>query len=119
MQLKEIKIGWKKLASDLNQIVKGVNENEPRSGDGINVNRTSDGGSVISLKSKENSPAFTPEQILTLQMACGDPKGTQAAWQQILLVSQDQNGQTFLYEMWVWGTPPFNPQPCSKTAPGS
>ena len=119
MHLKEIKIGWKALAHDLNQIISGVNTNEPRSGDGINITRTEDGGSVISLKSKENSPDFTPEQVMTLRMACADPLGNQAAWQQILLVSQDDSGNTYLYQMWVWGTPPYNPQPCSQTQPGS
>jgi hypothetical protein len=118
-QLKEIKIGWKELAADLNDIVVGVNENEPRSGDGINVTRMKGGGSVISLKSKENSPAFTSEQISTLQMACADPAGNQAAWQQILLASQDDTGNTFIYQMWVWGTLPYNPVPCSQKQPGS
>jgi hypothetical protein len=114
MHLKEIKIGWKALAKDLNTIISGVNENEPRSGDGINVTRAKDGGSVISLKSKENAEPFTPEQIATLQMACNDPSGAQAAWQQILLAAQDGQGNTFIYQMWVWGTPPFNPVPCSQ-----
>jgi hypothetical protein len=105
--------GWKKLDTILKVAAKRISQNTPRPGDGIKVDQ-SERGSVISLVNKTDQFPFDDYQVAILQAATQCPNGSTPAWQQILLVAQDDSGNTNVYQMYVWGSVPGNPVPCTQ-----
>jgi hypothetical protein len=107
------KTGWKKLDTILKEAAKRISQNTPRQGDGIKVDQ-SERGSVISLANRTDQFPFNDYQVGILRVATQCPDGSTPAWQQILLVAQDNSGNTNVYQMYVWGSVPGNPVPCSS-----
>jgi hypothetical protein len=88
---KEIKIGWKKLKTILEDFRKAVNHNQPLSGHGIFLHDT-DKGCIISTTpfgGQGIDPGTTPD-------------GETPDWHQITVVDDNCN----IFSMWVWSGSP-------------
>jgi hypothetical protein len=94
---KEIKIGWKKLKSILEDFRKAVNHNQPLSGQGIFLHDTDKGCIISTHPFTDQGSAADPGTT---------PDGETANWHQIQLM--DKNCKVFT--MWVWsGSPKLVP----------
>jgi hypothetical protein len=92
----EIKIGWKKLKSILEDLRKAINHNAPVKGDGITINET-DNGCIISVERAGAQGAADPGVT---------PDGEKPDWHQIQLMDENCKVST----MWVWsGSPKLVP----------
>jgi hypothetical protein len=86
----EIRIGWKKLKTILEDFRKAINHNQPVRGDGITIDET-DSGCVISILRQVGGadPGVTPD-------------GETPDWHQIRIVDESCK----MFSMWVWSGSP-------------
>jgi hypothetical protein len=86
---KEIKIGWKKLKSILEDFRKALNHNQPVSGNGIVIHET-DTGCIISLEK------------LAVEAEAKEPPIMAGRWTPVTIVDPTTCAQSTLY---VWALP--------------
>jgi hypothetical protein len=110
--LKPVKVGWKALETALNTIVDGVNSRGVTTGSGLSSEESANGVLIWLTKegTADGSDTSSAGSSVT-QPWLTTPDGQSAAWVQIQVLS-GSNIET----MWVWGSAPSNPVPCSSIA---